>query len=625
MPFQKLIFRPGINKEATAYANEGVWFDSNLVRFRKGLPEKIGGWVKASADTYKGTGRGLHAWVALDGTKYIGLGTTVKYYILDGTSFSDITPIRKTSTDSITFAATDGSSTITVTDATHGAVQGDFVTIDGAASLGGNITAAVLNQEYEILTIPTTNTYTITAKDRAGASVTANSSDSGNGGCGVDGVYKINVGLDVYVPATGWGAGTWGAGTWGSSSPLGTINQLRLWSHDNFGEDLLINVRGGGVYYWDESNGTSTRAVALSDLAGANLPPTLALQTMVSDIDRHVICFGADPLNASGTARTGAIDPMFIAFSDQENVAEWEPKITNTAGSLRLSSGSQIVGATRARQEILVWTVRAFYSMTFIGHPFTFGVNLVNEGVGLVGPNAMINSPKGVFWMDKKGFYTYAGAVQKLPCSVEEHVFSNLNQTQSYQIFGFLNKEFSEVGWFYCSADVTVIDKYVTYNYEENVWMIGELSRTAWLDEGVFANPKATSSNYLYNHELGNDNDGVAMTNVFIESSDFDLGEGEEFQFISKIIPDVTFNGTGDTGATGQKVDLVLKKRNFPGESLTTGVTGACTSTTTKIDTRVRGRQAALRVQSDDTDTTVLGVGFRLGATRIETQPDGKR
>ena len=346
---------------------------------------------------------------------------------------------------------------------------------------------------------------------------------------------------------------------------------------------------------------------------------------MVSDIDRHVICFGADPLNASGTARTGAIDPMFIAFSDQENVAEWEPKITNTAGSLRLSSGSQIVGATRARQEILVWTDTALYSMTFIGQPFTFGVNLVNEGVGLVGPNAMINSPKGVFWMDKKGFYTYAGAVQKLPCSVEEHVFSNLNQTQSYQIFGFLNKEFSEVGWFYCSADVTVIDKYVTYNYEENVWMIGELSRTAWLDEGVFANPKATSSNYLYNHELGNDNDGIAMTNVFIESSDFDLGEGEEFQFISKIIPDVTFNGTGDTGATGQKVDLVLKKRNFPGESLTTGVTGACTSTTTKIDTRVRGRQAALRVQSDDTDTTVLGVGFRLGATRIETQPDGKR
>ena len=281
MPFQKLIFRPGINKEATAYANEGGWFDSNLVRFRKGLPEKIGGWVKASADTYKGTGRGLHAWVALDGTKYIGLGTTVKYYILDGTTFADITPIRKTSTDSITFAATEDSSTLTVTDSSHGAVQGDFVTLSGAATLGGNITAAVLNQEYEILTVPTANTYTITAKDTAGATVTANSSDSGNGGSGVDGVYQINVGLDVYVPATGWGAGTWGAGTWGSSSPLGTLNQLRLWSHDHFGEDLLLAVRNGAIYYHDTSDGVSARAEALTAQTGANLVPTKCLGVTV--------------------------------------------------------------------------------------------------------------------------------------------------------------------------------------------------------------------------------------------------------------------------------------------------------------------------------------------------------
>jgi len=625
MPLQKLIFRPGINKEATAYANEGGWFDSNLVRFKKGLPEKIGGWTKATSSTYLGTGRGLHAWVAIDGTKYLGLGTTVKYYILDGTDFNDITPIRKTSTDSITFAATNGSSTLTVTDSSHGAVQGDFVTLSGAVSLGGNINSNVLNQEYEVETVPTANTYTITAKNTSGVTVTANSSDTGNGGSGVDGVYQINVGLDVYVPATGWGADAWGSGSWGSSSSLGGNNQLRLWTHDNFGEDLLINVRGGSVYYWDKTNGTNNRAVALTDLAGANLAPTLALQTMVSDVDRHVICFGADPLNASGTARTGAIDPLFIAFSDQENVAEWEPKITNTAGSLRLSSGSQIVGAIRARQEILIWTDTALFSMSFIGQPFTFGVNLINEGVGSIGPNAMINTSKGVFWMDKKGFYNYAGSVVKLPCSVEEHVFGNINETQSYQTFGFLNKEFSEVGWFYCSAGSNTIDKYVTYNYEENVWMIGELSRTAWLDEGIFANPKATSSNYLFDHELGNDDDGNAMTNVFIESSDFDLGEGDEFQFVSRIIPDVTFNGTGSTGASGQKVNLVLKKRNFPGEDLSVGATGSCTSVTTKIDTRVRGRQAVLRIQSDDTDTTVTGLGFKVGATRIETQPDGKR
>ena len=625
MPFQKLIFRPGINKESTAYANEGGWFDSNLVRFKKGLPEKIGGWVKATSSTYLGTGRALHAWVALDGTKFLGLGTTVKYYILEGTDFADITPIRKTSTNSITFAATNGSSTLTVTDSSHGAVQGDFVTISGAVSLGGNINSNVLNQEYEIQTVPSPNTYTITAKNTSGVTVTANSSDTGDGGSGVDGVYQINVGLDVYVPATGWGADAWGSGSWGSSSSLGGNNQLRLWTHDNFGEDLLLNVRAGSIYYWDKTNGTNTRAVALTDLAGANLAPTFALQTMVSDVDRHVICFGADPLNASGTARTGAIDPLFIAFSDQENVAEWEPKTTNTAGSLRLSSGSQIIGAIRSRQEILIWTDTALYSMSFIGQPFTFGVNLINEGVGSIGPNAMINTAKGVFWMDKKGFYNYAGSVVKLPCSVEEHVFGNINETQSYQTFGFLNKEFSEVGWFYCSAGSNAIDKYVTYNYEENVWMIGELSRTAWLDEGIFANPKATSSNYLFDHELGNDDDGNAMTNVFIESSDFDLGEGEEFQFVSRIIPDVTFNGTGSTGASGQKVNLVLKKRNFPGEDLSVGATGSCTSVTTKIDTRVRGRQAVLRIQSDDTDTTVTGLGFKVGATRIETQPDGKR
>ena len=307
------------------------------------MPEKIGGWVKATSSTYLGTGRALHAWVALDGTKFLGLGTTVKYYILEGTDFADITPIRKTSTNSITFAATNGSSTLTVTDSSHGAVQGDFVTISGAVSLGGNINSNVLNQEYEIQTVPSPNTYTITAKNTSGVTVTANSSDTGDGGSGVDGVYQINVGLDVYVPATGWGADAWGSGSWGSSSSLGGNNQLRLWTHDNFGEDLLLNVRAGSIYYWDKTNGTNNRAVALTDLAGANLAPTFALQTMVSDVDRHVICFGADPLNASGTARTGAIDPLFIAFSDQENVAEWEPKTTNTAGSLRLSSGSQII------------------------------------------------------------------------------------------------------------------------------------------------------------------------------------------------------------------------------------------------------------------------------------------
>ena len=626
MPLQKFLFKPGINKEGTAYSNEGGWFDSNLVRFRKGLPEKIGGWSKSSSDSFKGTGRGLHAWVALDGTKYLGLGTSWKYYVLEGTSFYDITPIRSTDENVTTFSATNGSAVITATDTAHGAEVNDFVTISNAVSLGGNITASVLNQEHQITSVPTANTYTFTA------SATANASDSGNGGSATDAAYQLNTGLDVYVPSSGWGAGTWGEGTFGSTTALSFANQLRLWSHDNFGEDIIINPRFGGVFYWDESNGLTTRAVALSDLSGANLTPTKALQVMVSDIDRHVICFGADPLNAGGTARTGSVDPMFIAWSDQENAAVWEPLSTNTAGSFRLSAGSSIVGATRAKQEILVWTDTSLYSMTFVGQPFTFSLNLVNEGVGLVSPNAMVNSPKGIFWMDKKGFYGYNGAVQEIPCTVQDYVFSNINEIQSYQIFGFVNKAFDEVGWFYCSADATVIDKYVVFNYEENVWTIGTLSRTAWIDEGIFDNPKAVTSSsdvgYVYNHELGNDNDGSPMTNVFIESSDFDIDPGgEDFQFISRIIPDIKFTGSGQTGTGGQTVNVVLKRRNFPGEELTTAVTSTCTSNTTKIDTRVRGRQAVLRIESDDDGNaaTTEGVGFRVGAMRLNFRPDGRR
>jgi hypothetical protein len=625
MPLQKYVFRPGINKEGTAYSNEGGWFNSNLVRFRKGLPEKIGGWQKASTDSFKATGRALHAWVDLAGTKFLGLGTTWKYYVLEGSTYNDVTPIRATTTNGIVFAATNGSTTITATDSNHGAIINDFVTISGAVSLGGLITAEVLNQEYQITSVPSVNTFTFTA------TATANGSDTGNGGSGADAAYQINVGLDVYVPSTGWGSDYWGSGTWGSVSALGANSQLRLWSHDNFGEDLLMCVRGAGVFYWDASSGTNNRAVALSALTSANLTPTVALQIMVSDIDRHVICFGADPLNDSSTARTGAIDPMFIAWSDQENVEQWEPLATNTAGSFRLSAGSAIVGAIRARQETLIWTDTSLYSMTFVGQPFTFAINLVNEGVGLVGPNAMVNTPKGVFWMDKKGFYSYSGQIQELPCTVDDYVFSDLNQTQSYQIFGFVNKAFNEVGWFYCSGTNTVLDKYVTYNYEENVWMIGELSRTCWLDEGIFSDPKATSSSsdyvgYLYNQESGVDNDGVAMTDVFIESSDFDIDPGgEDYQFISKIIPDIKFTGNVATGATGQNVDIVVKRRNFPGEELTTAVTSSCTSVTTKIDTRVRGRQAVLRIQSNDTDTTAVGTSFRVGAMRMDYKPDGTR
>ena len=429
------------------------------------------------------------------------------------------------------------------------------------------------------------------------------------------------------MEGSGWGALTWGEGTFGSVSGVSSSSQLRNWSHDNFGEDLVMNVRGGGIYYWDESSGATVRAKAFEDLTGANLPPTIALQIMVSDIDRHIICFGADPLNDSND-RTSAADPLFICWSDQENATQWEPLAQNSAGSFRLSAGSQIVGAMRARQETLVWTDTSLYSMSFIGQPFTFGVNLVNEGVGLISPNGAVNSPAGVFWMDKTGFYTYTGQIKELMCSVQNYVLSDINIGQAYQIFATLNKEFDEVGWFYPSANSTTIDKYVTYNYVENVWSIGQLNRTAWLDEGVFNNPIAayTTSDvgYLYNHESGNDADGSPMDNVYIESSDFDLGEGTLFQIIRRIIPDVKFTGSG---GSDQTINFVLKTRNYPAESLTTAATSSCTSSTNKIDTRVRARQAALRIESDD-DAGILsrlGVGFRIGATRMDLKPSGRR
>jgi hypothetical protein len=627
MPLAKYILRPGINREGTDYSNEGGWYDANLIRFRKGLPEKIGGWEKTTANTYLGTGRALHAWVNLAATKYLGIGTTYKYYILSGDSFNDVTPIRATtSAGDVTFSATNGDATLTVADTAHGAVQNDFVTFSGAATLGGLITATVLNQEYQIATVVNANSYTVEAKDTDGDTVTANSSDSGNGGGSVVGTYQINVGLDVYVPASGWGANPWGDGTFGSVASISDTNQLRIWTHDNFGEDEVMNPRAGGIYYWDNTNGLDTRAVSFSDLTGANLPPTKALQILVSDIDRHIICFGADPLNDGGTARTGSIDTMFICWCDQENAPEWEPKLTNTAGSFRLSSGSLIVGAIRARQETLVWTDTALYSMAFVGSPYTFSNNLINEGVGLIGPNAAINAPQGIFWMDLKGFYSYNGSVAPVPSSVHYYVFNDINLTQAYKVFGFLNKAFDEVGWFYPSSSSTEIDRYVIYNYVDNTWSIGQLVRHAWLDEGIEDYPRATgtdTNNYLYKQETGYDADGSPMDNVYIESSSLDIEEGEQFSFVNRIIPDIKFTGSNANAA----MNVVLKKRNWPAESLSTSSTTSITSSTTRINTRARGRQMVLRFESDDDNSSGLrsGLGFRVGATRMDIKINGRR
>ena len=622
MALQKTIFRPGIYREGTDYDNEGGWFDCNLVRFRKGRPEKFGGWSKLTSNTYLGTARALHPWVSLAGTKFLGIGTHLKYYIEAGGTFNDVTPIRSTtSAGDVTFSATNGDATITVADTAHGAVRNDFVTFSGASSLGGNVTAAVLNQEYQIATIVNDNSYTVEAKDTSGTTVTANASDSGNGGSSVVGTYQINVGLDVYVPGTGWGIDGWGAGTFGSTSGLSLTNQLRLWTHDNFGEDLIINPRAGGIYKWVENNGLGTRAVELSGITGANQVPTVGLQVITSEKDRHLIVLGADPV--SGTSRTGTVDPMFIAFSDQENSLEFEPTNTNTAGSLRLSSGSSIIGAVKSRQEIMIWTDTALYSMQFIGPPFTFAVNLINEGIGLVGPKAAITAPQGIYWMSYNNFYVYNGSVQTIPCTVHNYVFGNINLGQSFKFNAFTISDKSEVGWFYCSSSSTEIDRYVIYNYIENLWIYGSLTRTAWLDAGIENYPRAVNGGYLYQQETGFNDDGSPMTNVFIESSDFDIGDGEQFTFIRKIIPDFKFLQNTNAG----NINIVVKTRNFPGDSLTTNSTNAITETTTQAYIRGRARQMVLRFESDDdaTGNGNLDIGWRLGATRIDTRPDGKR
>ena len=621
MAYTKLTLRPGINREGTAYDNEGGWFDGNLIRFRNGHVEKFGGWEKLSSNTFLGTTRALHNWMSLGSNLYLGLGTTFKYYVKEGDVYNDVTPIRATTTNGIVFAATNGSSILTVTDSSHGVVVNDFVTISGAATLGGVVTAAVLNQEYQVSSVTSANVYTIVAKDTSGATVTANSSDSGNGGAGVDGAYQINVGLDAYVPSAGWGSGTWGSGNFGSTTAISATGQLRLWTHDNFGEDLIINPRGGGIYKWVQNDGIDTRAVDLSGISGANLVPTLGLQVITSEVDRHLIVLGADPI--VGSSRTGSIDPMLIVFSDQENALEFEPLITNTAGSLRLSSGSKIVGAVKSRQEIVVFTDTSLYSMQFIGPPFTFAVNLINEGAGLIGPKAAITTDSSIYFMSYGNFYVYNGSVQKIPCTVLNYVFSDFNDGQAYKVHAFSNSKNNEVGWFYPSSSASEIDRYVIYNTQEQVWYYGNLERHAWLDSGVENFPQATNDNYVYQHEIGFNDDGSAMTNVFIESSDFDIGDGDQFSSISSIIPDIRFLQDTNSGS----VNVVTKVRNYPGESLTTKATSEISSNTTKANIRARGRQAVVRVESNDDQSGSgnVSLGWRLGATRLDVKTDGRR
>ena len=640
MPLQKLQFQPGINKETTSYSNEGGWFDCDKVRFRQGYPEKIGGWSKIGVKSFLGSCRALWPWRTLNLDDFLGVGTHLKYYIESGEGYYDVTPIRLTTgAGDVTFAATNGSSVITVSDPSHGAVVNDFVTFSGAASLGGTITAAVLNQQYQINQIVNSSTYKVIAREVASIDsittggqytptpVNANASDSGNGGGSIVGVYQINVGLDTSVTGNGWGAGAWGRSTWGSAATVDLVTDtLRIWTHDNFGEDLIINDMDGGIYYWDASavNSLTNPAVAISSLAGADLAPTIAKKVIVSDVDRHVIAFGCDPLDNIGTQ-----DPLLIRFSDQESVVDWRPSTTNTAGDLRLGSGSKIVTAIETRQQILVFTDVSLHALQYIGPPFTFGINMISENVTIRSPISVVAVEDTVYWMGKNEFYVYNGGVQTLPCSVRDYVFSDFNTTQAEKCFGAVNSSFSEVWWYYPSANSDNNDRYVVYNYLQDIWYYGNLVRTAWVDRGVNETPIAASRDgYLYNHEVGFDDGSTNPASpivAYIESSQFDIGEGDQFSFVRRLIPDITFrNSTAETPTA----TFTVKARNFPGGAYLQDKSKGVEKTasvpveqfTQDAHIRLRGRSIAIKV-----DSSATGTGWRLGSPRIDVRSDGRR
>jgi hypothetical protein len=711
MAFVPLKFKPGIISDVTPYSNEGGFVDSDKVRFRLGTPEKIGGWSKYTENTIEGNARRLHNWIALDGSDFMGIGTELKYYIEEGQTLSDITPIRSTtSAGDITFAAANGSAIITVTDPAHGANVNDFVTFSGSASLGGNFTAAVINKEYKITELVSSNTYTVTA------SLAANGSDTANGGSSVVGTYQLNTGLNTTVGGTGWGAGQFSGTTssalsttlnealdnsetaidvidetgmntdgdvilvdqelmlitataddntmtvtrghsgttavahdngtlvrlatgntlgtddfvpWGSASAITVPGaQIRLWSHDNFGEDLMLNPRDGGVYYWDRSTGLGARCVKLNTLTGTKTSvPQVAKQIIVSDSDRHVIAFGCDGLGATAGAAdgNGVQDPLLIRFSSQENPIDWFPTTTNTAGDIRLGGGSTFVQAVETKEQVLVFTNKSLHSMKFIGPPFTFGIRELSKNITIMCPSAAIAVDDSVYWMGADTFYVYAGGqTQQLSCTVKDKVFLNFNFEEKDKVHVGINSEFSEIMWFYPTLNSTEVDAYVVYNYLESVWYFGTMARQAWLDRGIRSLPIAAGGSYLYNHEVGYDDDGSAMTS-YVESAPMGFSKEDKFSFVSRIVPDINFNGSTSINPS---VDFTLKAQTFSGSGITQTTSGTTTRSATspvetyteKLDFRIRGRTFALRVESSS-----LGTKFKLGVPQANVIEDGQR
>jgi hypothetical protein len=644
MPLQKLQYRPGINREGTSLANEGGWFDCDKVRFRSGYPEKLGGWAALSYNTFLGFCRSMWNWVTLKQYNLLGVGTNLKFYIENGGEYFDITPIRETNLNSTTFAAVTTapfSSTITVTDSGANSLQvGDFVTFSSAVSLGGNITAAVLNQEYQIAGIVSGTVYTIEARAVSsvatpGAAVLSNASDVGNGGSATDSAYQISTGFDAFTISTGWGSGPWSRGTWGSGYTTGFGEQLRLWSQENFGEDLLFSPRGSALYLWQPGSGATpafgTRGVLVS---GTDVPAFIN-QVMVSDTSRIVICFGCNDYGAYGTT---TLDPLLIRWTAQESYTDWTPSAINQAGSYRLSHGSTIIGAMQTRQEIVVWTDAAIYSMQYLGPPNVYGFTLLADNISIVSPNAMATANGVVYWMGVDKFYVYSGRVETLPCAVRTYIYNDINRDQFFQCFAGTNEGFSEIWWYYCSANSSTIDRYVIFNYLDRVWYYGSLERTAWLDSPLREYPQAaTPNNIIVYHEALVDNGETnppSPIDCYIQSSDFDIDDGHNYGFVWRMIPDITFDGSNTAPPENPRVNFTMRPKQNPGapynvapsplvrsaQNYGTVQTYNVQEFTQIVYTRVRGRQLAFRIESD-----TLGTQWQLGTPRLDVRKDGRR
>jgi hypothetical protein len=626
MPLKKFVAKSGVNRENTRYFNEGGWYSCDKIRFRQGTPEKIGGWQQVTNNQFLGVCRSLWTWATTGNVAYVGIGTNLKYYIAlsGGGAYNDVTPIRETATLNNPFTG-DGTTTVTVTDVAHGCNTGDFVTFSGATGTYDT----TFNAEFQV-TVLTADTYTITTSSAISA--------GSYGGSAVLASYQIHVGDVVETAFNGWGAGGWSLGTWGNGV-TGTTT-IRIWNHDNFGSDLIFGPKDGPMYYWDSTAGLTSRGVALTSLPGASDVPLMQHLIAVSDTSRFVLAFGCNDYGSPTQ------DAMLIRWSDQESAVNWTPSATNQAGSLRLSHGSIIEAVAQVRQEFLVWTDTAVYSLQYLGAPIVWGSQLLSDNVSILSDRAWATAAGVTYWMGNGKFYMYDGRIQNLVCDLRQFVFSNFNYNQPQQIFASTNEQFNEIWWFYCSQNSNSIDRYVIYNYVEKAWYYGTMSRTAWIDTSVANDvPMATDYNRrLIYHETGVDDNATTTTlpiESFITSAEFDIEDGHNFGFVWRVLPDVNFTGSTSGNPT---MNLTLLPLQNSGSGYTRGVTPVGSvdtdmsvagensypvvrSATVPIDQftgqvniRVRGRQMSLKAASDQ-----LGVQWQLGACRLDIRPDGRK